>query len=433
MSGINVSGSGLIIKGWGKIRDLTSAPLDRIFSQQSILLASDAAVEDTLGWSVDITANGNIAVVGARWKNINGNHSGAAYVYKRTTSYWGPATWTEIQRLEPSDGDADHQFGYAVAISGNGDTILVSANADGLGSVYIFSRDGTTWVEQQKLETSDTAGNGGFGESIAISEDGGTIAVGALYEAGLGVDWTGAAYIFVPSETQWVEYATLVADDAEAHDRFGTSIALSSNGDTIVVGAPREDTGGDSAGAVYVFESYDQSGVEEWGQTAKLQSQSASPNALFGSTVSISGNGNIIVVGAPTDSVVSANAGSASLFTRSDLSYVEEWTETIIVSDSISAGDNFGTSVAVSSDGENVIVGAPVDATTGAAYVFRIVDTSGVEEWTQTQQLVSDDAAPADQLGYSVAVSNNGRTVIAGSPGKDTGGAGAGAAYVFKG
>jgi hypothetical protein len=197
---------------------------------------------DVFGHSVAI--QGDTIVIGARGRD----GKGAAYVFERSGT-----TWTQVQKLAPSDLGAADNFGANVAIDGQ--TIVVGSHLDDMGtvvdqgSVYIFGLVGAVWTQQQKLFASDGAANDHFGTAVAISGD--TIAVGAEYDDRDGATNLGAAYIFTKSGAAWAYTDTLKASDAEGGDRFGTSVAL--EGNTLVVGARDAGVTFTKQGVAYVF------------------------------------------------------------------------------------------------------------------------------------------------------------------------------------
>ncbi|RZJ17431.1 MAG: integrin, partial [Haliea sp.] len=192
-----------------------------------------------------------------------------------------------------SNSQANDWFGYSVALSGDGSTLAVGApqedsNAAGIsgnqsdnsasnaGAVYVFTRVGSSWVQQAYLKASNPRAEDQFGYSLSLSGDGNTLAVGAPREdsgaTGVGGNESdasasnaGAAYVFSRSAAAWTQQAYVKASNAQANDNFGYSVSLSGTGDTLAVGAPFEDSnatgiGGDQAnngandsGAVYVF------------------------------------------------------------------------------------------------------------------------------------------------------------------------------------
>src|SRR6266511_3839826 len=270
-----------------------------------------------------------------------------------------------------------------------------------------------TFTQHQKLEASDPAAFDGFGFSVAISGE--TVVVGALFDDGAAGLQQGSAYVFARSGGVWTQQQKLLASDAAAGALFGISVAIS--GETVVVGAPRDD----SRGSAYVFAR--NGGV--WSQQQKLLASDAAAGDAFGESVAISGE--TVVVGAQVDDdVAGENQGSAYVFARSSGVWSQQ--QKLRASDAAVA-DSFGASVAIS--GETVVVGAIGDdgaagRDQGSAYVFA--RSGGV--WTQQQKLEASDAAANDLFGLSVAIS--GGTVVVGAH-DDSGAAGRlqGSAYVF--
>ncbi len=184
------------------------------------IIASDGSVQDQFGYSVSIS--GNRAIVGA-YDRTTRIWIGSVHVYS-----WNGSGWLEDTKLVPSDGADDAKFGNSVAIH---DDRAIVGDADAVGSAYIFAFDGTSWYEQAKLVASDGA-NFYFGQSVAISGE--RAVVGSPWDRKAGFD-TGSAYIFAWDGASWREEAKLVSSDGAADDRFGFSVAIS--GDTAVVGA----------------------------------------------------------------------------------------------------------------------------------------------------------------------------------------------------
>ena len=185
----------------------------------------------------------------------------------------------EINKLTASDALGGEEFGSGVAISG--DTAIVGARGDfaksssNAGAAYVLGRNQGgvgNWGEVKKLIASDAQAGDQFGISVAVS--GNTAVVGARREAAGGLG-AGAAYVFQRDQggaDNWGELKKLTAPDAEAGDDFGVSVAV--GGDTVVVGAFDENSGGDFAGAAYVFQR-DQGGLDNWGWVKKLTASDA--------------------------------------------------------------------------------------------------------------------------------------------------------------
>ncbi|MCK9517380.1 MAG: FG-GAP repeat protein, partial [Ottowia sp.] len=279
------------------------------WTEQAKLLANDGAASDNFGVSVAISGDGNTATVGAYLDDDKGYNSGSAYVFTRSGS-----TWTQQAKLIASDGVDSDYFGYSVAISGDGNTAVIGAYQDddkgsNSGSAYVFTRSGITWTQQAKLIASDGAASDFFGRSVAISGDGNTAIVGVYQDDDKGSS-SGSAYVFTRSGTTWIQQAKLIASDGAATDEFGQSVAISADGNTAIVGAKNDDDKGGNSGSAYVFT---RSGIT-WTEQAKLLANDGAANDFFGFSVAISGDGLLAVVGACADDDLGTDSGSAYIY-----------------------------------------------------------------------------------------------------------------------
>jgi len=206
-------------------------------TQTDKLLPTDGAASDAFGASVGVS--GTVAIIGAPGDDDNGAESGSAYLFDTTTGL-------QLFKLLPTDGAAGDQFGNAVAISGTVAIVGAPYDADSgadSGAAYLF--DTTTGLQITKLAPTDASAGKQFGASVAI--DGGTVIVGAPYDAELGSD-AGAAYLFDSAGTQLDK---LLADDGASGDGFGTGVAAS--GSYSLAGAPYNNAGAQDSGAAYLF------------------------------------------------------------------------------------------------------------------------------------------------------------------------------------
>jgi hypothetical protein len=390
----------------------TARPAE-LLATETKLIASGAAGYDLFGSSVAIS--GDTVVVGAPEDDTSsGINAGSAYVFVRNET-----GWREQAALQAGDGTLGDFFGTSVAISG--DTIVVGAYGDDgayafSGSAYVFVRSGTNWIQQARL-IGDPAQEqeAQFGGSVAVSGD--TIVVGAHLEDGTYAD-SGAAYVFVRSGPNWIQQARLTANDAAPRVWFGSSVAI--DGETIVVGTPLDGNG--SSGSAYIF-ARDRT---NWNQQAKLTTSAAAAGDHFGTSVSVSED--TVVIGAPSYVLVGAPPrGWAYVFTRRGTNWTQQQQ---LAANDAAPGDNFGSSVAIS--GDTLVVGAAFDDTSagadaGSGYVFVWNGTS----WIQQQRLFARDAAGGDECGWSVGI--GGGTVVAGARLADTtAGVNTGAAYVYE-
>ena len=218
-------------------------------TQQAALKASDAGANDKFGTSVATAKDGSTAIVGARLCTDPTLYEGAAYIFTRSGT-----TWSQQAKIQASNKGSNDLFGYglnAASISGDGNTVVVGAvNEDtsgtDAGAAYVFTRSGTTWSQQAMIKASDAAASDKFGYSVSISDDGDTITVGAFNESG-----TGAAYIFIRSGASWSQVNKIQASNAQSGDEFGNSISISNK--SVIVGAPEEDTTASGSGSAYIF------------------------------------------------------------------------------------------------------------------------------------------------------------------------------------
>jgi hypothetical protein len=400
-------------------RGAATEALEALARHEQQLAASDPAANQNFGWSVAVS--GDTAVVGA-WGDQSDESplQGTAYVFTRSG-----ATWTQQQVLTASDGASADRFGSSVAISD--DTLLIGAcnfNMPGPGAAYVFTRTGALWTQQQKLTASDGTNNSVFGYGVAL--DGDTAVVGAQwqpYDAAADTGGPGAVYVFTRSGTIWSEQQKLTAGDATAEDRFGYSLAL--EGDTLLVSAPGRTVGanalqgvvfvyarsggawsrqqvlvqsdggarnffggqsialqGNTAllgagghnerrGAAYVFTR----GASGWSQTQELTASNSAPEDLFGDTCAL--DGDKALFGAWLRQVgENVDQGAAFVFTRTGAGWVQDG-EALLASDG-AAGDWFGVAVGLS--GGSAFIGAPLKTIAGlyfagAAYVFGLPST----------------------------------------------------------
>ncbi|MEZ4224258.1 MAG: FG-GAP repeat protein [Polyangiaceae bacterium] len=364
--------------------------------QQAKFLPVSGAAYDWFGYAVAVS--GDTALVGAPANDDLDVGAGAAYVFERTG-----ASWSQQAKLLASDGAVSDEFGYSVALSG--DTALIGAWLDqdqgfATGSAYVFERKGSTWFEQAKLVASDQAGKDYFGHAVALSGD--TALVGALQDDDKGEN-SGSAYVFQRTGSSWSQQAKLVASDGLADDEFGTSVAL--DGDTAVVGAPRNFKSG---GAAYAFV---RTGTT-WSQQAKLLPTVT--GTTFGMATSLSGE--TALIGAP------ASTGSVYAFVRSGASWSLQWKL-----DASALGNKvIGNAVAIR--GDTAVVGVPHEdgggIESGSVYVYKRIGAT----WAVETKVAASDGKNYDRLGASVALDGN--TVVTGTFGDDKG-VDSGSAYAF--
>ncbi|MBC8099927.1 MAG: FG-GAP repeat protein [Armatimonadetes bacterium] len=322
-----------------------------IWTEQAKLIATDGALEDHFGLSVALSADGNTALVGAPGKNTE---QGAAYVFR-----FAGGIWTQQAKLTSVGGANFDQFGYSVALGGGGNLALVGAtgddtSGDDAGAAFVFSFDGANWAQTAGLTPFDAGDNQVFGSAVALNETSVTALVGAI---GDNVN-TGAAYVYQLVAGSWIQQAKLVADDGLEDDDFGGSVALNANANTALIGADQYFNEGGGAGYVYTLDG------TIWSQQAKLTAPDAEPEDGLGDGVSLSSDGNTVLLGASLNN----NIGAAYSFKRT----AATWSlyNKLTPSDG-DLEDNFGFAVALSGSGQTALVGAlGNELNPGKAYIY---------------------------------------------------------------
>ena len=394
------------------------------------VMASDGADHQYFGESVVVSQNGKVIVVGT---DSSDNNTASVYIYTHDDDKW----MREVKLIE-NDGVGDDEFDVSIDVSANGDTVVVGIGSDnneiGLraGAVYIYCRVNDNWNEHYKLTVRDGCSLDYFGHSVAISADGNTIVVGAW-----GHDRNkGAVYIYSRFDNRWCLEDKLVMNDGKSGtmlsffainsgDYFGCSVDISDDGNTVIVGAYRNDNvNGDSAGSAYIYTRRN----GKWVDDSKLIAVSGGHSlSCYGYSVAISGDGNTAIIGAYSED---NRRGSAYIYTRTG----DTWSEQVkLVANDGASIDWFGYSVAISSDGNTAIVGAHYgsngkDTKSGSAYVY----TRSGSTWNEQAKLLASDGASYDYFGVSVSISGDGNTAIVGAYADDNkNGDSAGSAYIF--
>jgi hypothetical protein len=299
-----------------------------------------------------------------------------------------------IGYLKATSPNATDTFGTSVAVSGDGATVVVGVPGDdttaaGSGAAYVFARIAGEWSQQSYLKASSAAAGNAFGKTVVISNDGSTIAIGAPNRA----TNAGAVYVFVRNGAGWVQQgAALVSSNTQGDDRFGTALALSSNGSILAIGATGEDSDGTGAsnnsaadaGAAYVFT---RNGAA-WTQQAYIKPSNTQEDDLFGGALALSAAGNMLAVGAIGEASASTiingdaanngapGAGAVYIFNNNGLAWVQS---AYIKAPNAETIDHFGSAVSLSADGNTLAVGAPEeDGTATGAQPFPIPAPPGV-------------------------------------------------------
>lgn len=378
------------------------------------LAASDGVANDVFGVASAISDNGTTVILGASGDDDLGTGSGSAYIYT-----WAAGNWVET-KLVPSDGQTGDAFGRSVALTTDGSRAVIGAlSADGVvadtGAAYVFVRNAGLWTEETKLSAGDGQGSDQFGWSVGISADGATVLVGALSD-NVGA---GSIYVYTRAGSSWTEVQKLMASDGNANDNLGHSLRVSSDGSTAVVGARNAASAAGDTGAAYVFTN--SGGI--WAEQGKLEPTVGNTNDSFGQSVGISADGSVVAVGAPFGGAQAE--GVAHVYIRVGGIWISQ---TELTASDMSAGDEFGQSVSVSSDGSRLLVGAQgVTNNSGAAYLYG----RAAGNWTELQKVRPVTLSSGDRFGGSLGLSADSGLALISARGANGVTANAGLAFLF--
>lgn len=316
--------------------------------------AFDAAAGDEFG--ISVTVGGGIFYVGAQKDDDKGADSGAVYQRK-----WSGLGWTGA-KLIVNNGAAGDQFGCSVSASSNGAMVAIGARNDAVnfpceGAVYLFTQSGLNWATN-KLYPSDGGAGMWFGGSVSLSIHGSAVMVGAVGQN----SYTGGAYLYEKSGVSWIE-TKFIPHDAQTNLWFGYSVAVSGDGNTVAVGAENKTNMNYPLGALYI---YKKSGTE-W-MTNKI---TLTNGGHIGYSVAVSADGNTVAAGAPADSSLFPGVtGSVYLYRWNGSGW-----DCTRFNASDSAANYFGNSVSLSADGNTLLVGAKNSSEygidSGSVYLYQ--------------------------------------------------------------
>jgi len=333
------------------------------------------------GWSASLSSDGTVLAVGAPGNTVP-TPAGYVRIYEHDGTEWS-LRGTQV------DGEAANDVsGWSVSLSGNGSRVAIGAslndgNGIDSGHVRVFEWDGmtSTWFQMGTDIDGEAAGDES-GYSVSLSGTGDRLAVGAHLNDGNG-DASGHVRIFEWDGFDWSQIGTDI-DGESVGDESGYAVALSDDGNRVVIGAPNNDGNGDSSGHVRVYE-WDAGGWVQLG--ADIDGDSALD--FSGSSVSFSDDGERLAIGATGDSGIGPFAGHVRVFEWNGL----EWSQFGTDIDGEFTNDQFGWSVGLSADGGRVAAGAP-ENNVGAGHVrvfrnpFEIFsdgfESGGTGAWSAT-------------------------------------------------
>ena len=370
-------------------------------SQQGSKLVGTGAIGNAgQGNSGAISADGSTAIIGGFYDDSN---KGAAWIYTRSVG----GEWTQQgNKLVGTGAVGNAKQGTSVAISADGNTAIVGGPADNTykGAIWVFIRSGGSWIQQgtKLVGTGITAIYSSQGTSVSISADGNTVLVGGTSDN----NNKGASWVFVRTGTSWTQQGTKLLGTGTVGSIVyqGSSVSLSADGNTAIVGGNGDDG---FIGAVWIFT---RSGSSWTQQGTKLVGSNTAESSNQGQAVSISADGNTVIVGGFWDGINPNHSGAVWIFTRTGSSWTQEGGK--IVGTGAIGYANQGSSVSLSADGNTAIVGGYRDgADKGATWVY----TRSSGAWTQQSKLIGTGMeGGSSSQGCSVSISADGKTSIVG-------------------
>jgi hypothetical protein len=326
-----------------------------VWSQQGTKLVGTGGAGDFVyqGYSVAISADGN-TVIESGWRD--NSDTGAVWIFTRNAGVWAQQGSKLV-----GTGAVGGQIlqGTSVAISADGNTALVGGSGDNAtGAVWVFTRSGNIWTQHgSKLVGTGGIGPTNQGASLAISGDGSTFVTGGTIDNG----YLGAIWVFTRSGDDWVQQgAKLVGSESIDASQQGSSVAISSDGNTIITGGPGDFL---NEGAVWIFTR--SNGI--WSQQGpKLYAEGSTSPIVVGRSVAISGDGNTAMVSSPGGD---GSVGKVWVFTRS----MGVWTKqnSALLGTDAEGAARQGWSVALSSEGTMIESGPFDNGGAGAIWFFH--------------------------------------------------------------
>lgn len=402
------------------------------FSRVVYVKAAKPFAGAEFGHAVAVSADGGTVAIGAPLDNnlASASEAGSVWIYRRNGD-----VWSFEASVFAANGEAFDQFGWSVSLSSTGNLLAVGARREdsggtpadnsvpNAGAVYTFVRNGTVWTQEAYLKAASPTMDDNFGERLALSGDGSTLAISSFYEDsasrvinGNEADNTamdaGAVFVFTHSGSTWTRQAYLKTATLDAGDEFGSDVSLSTDGNTLVAGAVLEDAASfdatdnslSAAGAAFLFT---RSGTT-WSQQAYFKATSPTLDANFGYSARIAPDGDHVVLGAVSEA---SSAGAVYSYTGSGATLAGPFRFDLPAAE---PDDQVGFSVAIA--GPTAAVGAmsddgPNNALPGCGAVY-IASAGSV--------LRAPNADAGDQFGWAIALSGAGDVLVVGAPAEDS-------------
>lgn len=376
------------------------------FSQNWTQMGSDIdglVVGDRCGTAVALSADGLSMVVSSPDNNLVLSQAGEVRVFE-----WDGLAW--VQKGSNIYGEASGDIsGQSLAMSDDGNTIAIGArlndgNGPDAGHVRIYEWDGSSW-SQKGLDIDGEAAGDFSGHSLSMSADGNRVAIGAIHNDGNGSS-AGHVRVYQWDGMLWSQMGADL-DGLSSTDFFGESVSISADGNVVVAGGP-VDFDGSFSGPGYVnIYAWDGSSWNQRGST--LTGVAAADN--FGHSVSSNSTGNIVAISAPEHDGNGSNSGQVSMFEWDG----SAWQQLGLPIDGEAADDESGAVVSINDAGDVVAISSSLNDDNGSnAGHVRIYEWDGTA-WNQVGQDI-DGESTEDRSGVALQLNADGTTVVVGAP-----------------
>jgi hypothetical protein len=354
------------------------------------------------------------------------------YVFTRSGGEWTPQAALIAKKPGTNALDAQLQ-GWSVSLSADGNILAAGTPDQGNERVHVFTRTGDQWGEPVRV--LPPSGVVDFAEAVSLSADGNTLAVGADSDVCCvsppcgACQFSGAVYVYARDGADWSEQARVTASNPDPNDAFGRAVSLSATGNTLAVGAPWEDspaTGINSdqgngmfdAGATYVFTR----SVGDWSEQAYIKSSRTNGREYFGTSVSLSADGDTLAVWSGFREGAQPNMDGALIFTRNGTTWIQQ----ALVAPATEVTDNWWSrgaqTVSLSADGDALVIGDFTGDTTTIGGVVYMFARSG-STWIPRTPFTAN--TPLGRYGFAVSLSADSSTLAVGATGE-------GGVYVYE-
>ncbi len=367
---------------------------------------------EEFGWPVALSGDGETLAVGA----YDDNAQGSVYIYGLDNNTWAQIG-SSIVGVDPGENS-----GKSIALSNDGTTVAIGSNfpdTDSTGLVRVFKLESGDWVQVGANIEGEGSGDL-FGTALDLSEDGNIIAIGANENDGNGQN-SGHVRVFQFNSGKWEQIGNDI-DGENLGDQSGNSVSLSSDGSIVAIGADFSQDNGSESGHVRVFEynsgSWSQIGMDIIGQA---------PVDHFGASVSLSADGKTLAVGAPGHDIAFAdNAGNVRVFEYKSGDWLPIGSPIL----GEASQDNFGMAISLSADGSILACGAWFSDSDGPDAGRVKIYRKNLGVWLQLGKTL-DGSSSYNYFGSALSLSADGNKLAIGAFGNDDGGAEAGQVKVF--